>query len=171
MPLLRFYAYEVYVCNIRIPESRSFEGKYLKPTMCVLSHFSRVRLLGTPWDLALQASLSMGFSQQENWSGLLWLPPGDPPNPRIEPASPALQAYSFTTEPQGNLKAHNIGFPKLAFKGIVNLNLNIPPQKKQKEKKTKFNQLKLTIKLAAYLEGRLKEFIIFIQAFMYFVNT
>ena len=107
MPLLRFYAQEVYVCNIRIPESRSFEGKYLKPTMCVLSRFSHVRLLGTPWDLALQASLSMGFSQQENWSGLLWLPPGDPSNPRIEAASPALQAYSFTTEPQGNLKAHN----------------------------------------------------------------
>ena len=107
MPFLRFYAYEVYVCSIRIPESRSFEGKYLKPTMCVLSHFSRVRLLGTPWDLALQASLSMGFSQQENWSGLLWLPAGDPPNPRIEPASPA-------SGPHTSAQALDLGLPGLS---------------------------------------------------------
>ena len=36
-------------------------------------------------------SLSMGFSRQEYWSGLLCLPPGDLPNPEIEPWSPALQ--------------------------------------------------------------------------------
>ena len=37
---------------------------------CVLSHFSRVRLSATPWTMARQASLSMGFSRQEHWSGL-----------------------------------------------------------------------------------------------------
>ena len=36
----------------------------------VLSHFSRVRLFVTPWTVARQAPLSMGFSRQENWSGL-----------------------------------------------------------------------------------------------------
>ena len=38
-----------------------------------------------PMDVAGQASLSMGFSTQEHWSGLLWPPPGDLPNPGIEP--------------------------------------------------------------------------------------
>ena len=43
-----------------------------------------------------QAPLSMGFSRQEYWSGLPFLPPGDLPDPRIEPGSPALQADAFT---------------------------------------------------------------------------
>ena len=55
--------------------------------MCVLSRFSRVRLLATVWTGARQAPLSMGFSRQEYWSGLLCPPPGDLPNPGTEPAS------------------------------------------------------------------------------------
>ena len=38
--------------------------------VCMLSHFSRVWLFATPWTVALQAPLSMGFSSQECWSGL-----------------------------------------------------------------------------------------------------
>ena len=45
--------------------------------------------------IAWQAPLSMGFSQQEYWSGLPCLPPGDLPNPGIKPVSPALQACSL----------------------------------------------------------------------------
>ena len=41
----------------------------------------------TPWTVAHQASLSMRFSQQEYWSGLPCPPPGDLPNPGIEPVS------------------------------------------------------------------------------------
>ena len=44
----------------------------------------------------------MGFSRQEDWSGLTFPPPGDLPNPAIEPmspASPALAGEFFTTEP------------------------------------------------------------------------
>ena len=51
----------------------------------------------TPW--IYQVSLSMGFSRQEYWSGLLCLPPGDFPDPRIEPKflmSPALAGGFFT---------------------------------------------------------------------------
>ena len=51
---------------------------------------SRVRLFATPWTVAYQASLSMGFSRQEYWSGLPFPAPGDLPNPGIEPGSPAL---------------------------------------------------------------------------------
>ena len=48
--------------------------------------------LATPWTVACQAPLSMGFSRQEYWSGLPFLSPGDLPDPGIEPGSPALQA-------------------------------------------------------------------------------
>ena len=50
---------------------------------CVLSCFSHVQLFVTPWTEAHQAHLSMGFSRQEYWSGLPWLPPGDLPNPGL----------------------------------------------------------------------------------------
>ena len=48
-----------------------------------------------------QAPLSMGFSRQEDWSGLTFPPPGDPPDSGIEPGSPALQADSLSSEPPG----------------------------------------------------------------------
>ena len=47
------------------------------------------------------AALSMGFSRQENWRGLPFPSPGDLPNPRIEPRSPALQADALTSESPG----------------------------------------------------------------------
>ena len=54
--------------------------------------------LATPGTVACQAPPSMGFSRQEYWSGLPFPPPGDLPNPGIEPGSPALQADSLPTE-------------------------------------------------------------------------
>ena len=42
----------------------------LGPTVILLSRFSRVRLLATPWTAACQNPLSMGFSRQEYWSGV-----------------------------------------------------------------------------------------------------
>ena len=56
----------------------------------------------TPWTVACQAPLFMGFPRQEYWSGLPFPSPGDPPNPGIEPAfsaSPALTGGLFSTEP------------------------------------------------------------------------
>ena len=49
-----------------------------------------VRLFGTPWTVAYQASQSIGFSRQEYWSGLPLPSPGDLPGPGIEPGSPTL---------------------------------------------------------------------------------
>ena len=51
---------------------------------------SPVRLFATPWTVAYQDPLSMGFSRQEYWSGLLFPSLGDLPNPGIKPRSPAL---------------------------------------------------------------------------------
>ena len=62
---------------------------------------SPFRLFATPWTVAHQAPLSMGFSRLEYWSGLPFLSPGDPPKPGIEPRSPALQADALTSEPPG----------------------------------------------------------------------
>ena len=53
----------------------------------MLSRFSHVRFFVTLWTTACQAPLSMGFSRQEHWSGLPRPPPGDLPNPGIEPTS------------------------------------------------------------------------------------
>ena len=55
-----------------------------------------------PWTVACKASLSMGFSWREYWSGLLFPTPRDLPNPWVEPRSPALQADSLS-EPPGKL--------------------------------------------------------------------
>ena len=70
----------------------------------MLSCFSHVQLFATLWTVAFQAPLSMGFSRQEYCSGLLCPPPGNLPDPGIEPTSPvspALQADFLPTETPG----------------------------------------------------------------------
>ena len=59
---------------------------------------SCVRFFATPWTVAYQAPLSMEFSRQEYWSGLLFPSPGDLPNSGIEPRSSTLRADFLTTE-------------------------------------------------------------------------
>ena len=54
-----------------------------------------------PCTIAHQAPLSLGFPRQEYWSGLPFPSPGDLPDPRIEPGSPALQADSVPSKPPG----------------------------------------------------------------------
>ena len=51
---------------------------------------SHVQIFATPWTVAHNAPLSMGFSRQEYWSGLPFPSPKDLPNPGIEPRSPTL---------------------------------------------------------------------------------
>ena len=58
-----------------------------------------IRLFVTPWTVAYQAPLSMGFSRQEYWSGLPFPSPGDLPDPGIEPGFPTLEADALTSEP------------------------------------------------------------------------
>ena len=65
---------------------------------------SHVQLFVTLWTVAHQAPLSMGFPRQEYWSGWPFPPPGDLPNPGVEPTSPVspvLAGRFFTTEPPG----------------------------------------------------------------------
>jgi len=55
----------------------------------------------TPWTVALQAPLSMGYPRHEYWSGLPFPTPGDLSDPGIEPASLALAGRFFTIETPG----------------------------------------------------------------------
>ena len=57
---------------------------------------SHVQIFATPWTVAHQAPLFMGFPRQEYWSGLPFPSAGDLPNPGIEPESPALAGRFFT---------------------------------------------------------------------------
>ena len=66
--------------------------------LCECYSLSRVRLFATPWSVARQAPLSMGFSRQEYWSALPFPSPGDLPDPRIKPGSPALQVDALPAE-------------------------------------------------------------------------
>ena len=61
---------------------------------------SHVQLFVTPWTVPHQTSPSMEFSKQEYWSGLLFPPPGDLPDPGIEPeslTSPVWAGCFFTS--------------------------------------------------------------------------
>ena len=66
--------------------------------------FSRLVMFSsfvTPWTVACQAPVFMGFPRQGDWSGLLFYSPGDIPDLGIEPTSPALAGGVFTAEPPG----------------------------------------------------------------------
>ena len=67
----------------------------------MLGGFNCVQPFATPWTITCQAPLSMGFSRQEYWSGVPFPPPGDLPDPGIEPASPALADGFFTPSATG----------------------------------------------------------------------
>ena len=56
---------------------------------------SSVQLFATPWTVAFQASLSVGFPRQEYWSDLPFPSPGELPDPEIESASLALQILYY----------------------------------------------------------------------------
>ena len=66
--------------------------------VCVKS-LSHLQIFATPWTVAHQAPLSMGYSRQKYWSGLPFPSPGDLPNPGIKPRSHALQADTLSSEP------------------------------------------------------------------------
>ena len=70
-----------------------------RAVLCIVAQLCPT--LVTPWAVARQAPLSMGFSRQEDWSGLPGPPPGDLPNPGIKSRSPAMQADSLPAELPG----------------------------------------------------------------------
>ena len=71
------------------------EGKLRMMRRCVGDLAAKSCLTFVTPLTAYQAPLSMGFSRQEYWSGLLFSSPGDFPDPEIEPMSPAWQVDSL----------------------------------------------------------------------------
>ena len=84
--------------TIQLNFSYSIIQNYLKKVKENVSHSVVSDSLWTPWTVAHQPPLSMGFSRQEYWSGLPFPSPGDLPN-QLEPRSPALQVDSLLSEP------------------------------------------------------------------------
>ena len=78
-------------CSFRNYFAIKIKGKCIIERKKVKS-LSRVQLFVTPWTVAYQVPLSMGFSRQEYWSGLPFPSPGDLPDPGIEPRSPTSEA-------------------------------------------------------------------------------
>ena len=70
----------------------------------------------TPWTLACQTPLSLGFFRQEYWSGLPFPSPEDLPDPGVELGSPALQVDSLPSEPPKEL---------MVALNLVSLRMNI----------------------------------------------
>ena len=68
----------------------------------------------TPWTVAHQTPLSMGFSRKEYWSGFSFPSPGDLPDLGIEPRSPALHADSLPSEPLGKPQGPDKAFDFLS---------------------------------------------------------
>ena len=89
--------------------------------MCMLSFsVSHVQLFATPWTVDHQASLSMGFSRHKYWSGFPSTPPGDLPDPGIEPMSlttPALAGGFFTANAAWEVPASHTFRQNVMLKG------------------------------------------------------
>ena len=98
-PMNFFSQIQIAKMLIHFNEARTI---YLCVCVCVWAQLlSRVWLFATQWTVAYQAPLSMGFPQQEYWSGFPFPSPGDLPDPGIKSESPALAGGFFTTEPPG----------------------------------------------------------------------
>ena len=82
------------------PGSILGSGRSLEKEMAT---HSSILVWKIPWTVAYRVPLPIGFSRQEYWSRLLFPSPGDLPDPRIEPGSPALQADTSPSEPPGKL--------------------------------------------------------------------
>ena len=103
---------------------------------------SRVWLFVTPWTVAHQAPLSMGFSRWEYWSGLPFPFPRDLPDPGIEPRFSTLQADSLPSEAPGKplwaLCSFNLValFKKKNAKFYTKVNIQLEWEKKSQQAAT-----------------------------------
>ena len=83
----------------------------------MLSGFNHIQLFVTLWTVAHQAPLCMGFSRQEYWSGLPCPPPGDLPDPGIEPSSLYVSCMAGPFFTRDSHKAG--GFLNFSFKSLL----------------------------------------------------
>ena len=102
--------------------------------VCVCAH----GLFVTPWTVAHQAPVSMGFPRQEYWSGLPFPPPGDVPDTGIKRGSLASPPWQ-----SDSLPLYHLGSPQMSYLGSNNFKKKIRKASgKKKKKKTKLFLLK-----------------------------
>ena len=103
VPVLHF----VYIPHTQATHRATQDKAWLLPRpSCVLSH---IWLFSTPWTVAHQAPLCMGFSSQEYQSGLPFPPPRYLPNSAIEPEFAALQSDALPLSHQGSPLVAELG--------------------------------------------------------------
>ena len=96
-----------FLIQIKVLTEKNYENEKKKSQnqiSKVLYQGTRYRRIPTTCTIACQVPLSMEFSRPEYWSGQPFPSPGDLPNPGIDPKSPALQADSLPSKPQGKSK-------------------------------------------------------------------
>ena len=89
------------VCGLyhSIHYSEQLQLSLIPQSSYALPHAQSCWTLCDPMGYRHQAPLSTGFSRQEYWSGLPFTPPGNLPDPGIQPGSPALAGRFFTAKP------------------------------------------------------------------------
>ena len=100
--------YQHVVCRIWGTAEHTSTKRSAHSRDLLFSSLSRVQLFVTPWTVSGQALLSMGFPKQEYWSGLIFPPPRDLPDPGTEltsPMSSALAGRFLITEPLRKLRS------------------------------------------------------------------
>ena len=101
LPMMELSVFQVQLFKL----SKNEEKRWMKfVSLKVLSRFSHIQFFVTLWTAACQASLSVGFSRQENWNGLPFPPPGGLPDPGIKLlflTSPISQADSLLLSHRG----------------------------------------------------------------------
>ena len=108
MPDAKGYFYLPFYRNLHEADNLVWKRVYLKywvfvVVVVVLDAKSCPDSFVTPWTVARQAPLSMGFPRQEYCSGLPFPSPGDLPDPGIKPRPPALVADSLSLSYLGSL--------------------------------------------------------------------
>ena len=94
-------SFQSFVCMNVFIQIYWYTWVYIHILLLLFSLLNHVQLSATPWTVACQAPLSMGFSRQEYWSGLPLPSPGDLPESGRESTTPVLAGRFFTTEPPG----------------------------------------------------------------------
>ena len=111
----------VYYCTTKHQAIYDIQRKRQNGSCTHAHSLSHVRLFATPWTIARQAPLSMGFSRQEYWSGLPFPTPGDLPNSGIEAASLESSALVYLVSNRSN--SHDIILTQTSNVSMVHINI------------------------------------------------
>ena len=103
-----------HISVLRLPISITEDTRRAQQSLGFLSRSVMSDSFAAPRTIACQVPLTIGFSRQEYWSGLLFPSLGYPPNPGMEllcPVSPALAGGFYITEPSGKPHVRIVDIP------------------------------------------------------------